>query len=189
VDRIQAIARNPKRTLGVLALVLVAVGVAVGSGANFTATSANPSNTFTAGSLTMSNSLQGAAILTASGLKPGDTTTGTVDIQNTGSIAGAFSLSRTNLVDTPASPAMSSKLDVLVEDCGDFSSGTPSCDASDPDKYSGTLNAMSGSYALGTFAANEKHRYKFTVTFNSGADDTYQSAQSTATFKWDAVQS
>jgi hypothetical protein len=187
MDRLETLARNPKRTLGVLAVVLLAVGVAVGSGANFSAQSANPNNTFTAGSLTIGNS-DADAIFTASNLKPGDVVTGQVDIQNTGSISGAFSLSRTNLVDTPASPALSSQLNVLVEDCGNFSSGTPTCEGADTDVYSGTLSGMTSSYALGTFAANEKHRYLFTVTFSSGAGDTYQSAQSTATFQWDAAQ-
>ena len=63
MNRVQALAAKPKRTIGVLALALAAVGVAVGSGANFSAQSANPSNTFTAGTLTMANSKDGAAIL------------------------------------------------------------------------------------------------------------------------------
>ena len=73
MSRIDVLLIHPKRTLGVLALVLIAVGIAVGSGANFSASSANPSNTFTAGTLTMSNSNDAAAILTASNWKPGDT--------------------------------------------------------------------------------------------------------------------
>src|SRR5215203_3419956 len=87
MSRIDVLLVHPKRTLGVLALVLVAVGVAVGPGANFSASGANPSNTCTAGTLTMSNSNDAAAVLTASNWKPGDTQTGTVDIQNTGSLA------------------------------------------------------------------------------------------------------
>ena len=188
MNRIQALASRPKRTIGVLAVVLAGVGVAVGSGANFTAQSANPSNTFTAGSLSMSNSKDNAAILSASGMKPGDVATGTVDIENTGSIAGTFSLSRTNLVDTPASPAMSTQLNVLVKDCGDFSGATPTCVAGDPTIYSGTLAAMGASYALGNYAPTDKHRYEFTVTFAASAGDQYEGASSTATFQWDAVQ-
>src|SRR6266545_1335916 len=134
MSRIDVLLQHPKRTLGVLALVLVAVGVAVGSGANFSASSANPSNTFTAGTLTMSNSNDAAAILNASNWKPGDTTNGTVDIQNTGSLAGTSSV------------------------------------------------------ALGSYAANEKHRYQFAATFNSSAGNAYQGDNSSATFTWDAVQ-
>ena len=113
MSRIDILIQHPKRTLGVLALVLAAVGVAVGSGATFSASSANPSNTFTAGTLTMSNSADNSAILSVGsspGWKPGDSTSGTVDIKNTGSLAGTFSLNRsalsdTNPNDTPSGPS------------------------------------------------------------------------------------
>jgi len=188
MSRIEVLLAHPKRTLGVLALVLVAVGVAVGSGANFSASSANPSNTFTAGTLTMSNSNDAAAILNASNWKPGDTSTGTVDIQNTGSLSGTFSLSRTALSNSDGSNPLSDKINLVVKDCGDFSSGTPTCDAGDPVKYTGTLTAMTSSVALGTYAANEKHRYQFAATFDSSAGNVYQGDNSSATFTWDAVQ-
>jgi hypothetical protein len=188
MSRLHALAARPKRTLGVLVGVLAAVGVAVGSGANFTAQTANPSNTFSAGTLSMSNSLDGAAILTAGNMKPGDTANGTVDIQNTGSLSGTFSLSRSALNDSDGANPMSQRLDLVVKDCGDFSSGTPTCDAGDPNVYTGTLAAMTGSSALGTYAPNEQHRYQFTVTFQSAAGNVYQGDSSTATFQWDAVQ-
>jgi len=172
----------------VLATALAAVGVAVGSGANFTAQSANPGNAFAAGTLTMSNSKDAAAILTASNMKPGDTATGTVDIQNTGSLAGTFTLTRSALNDSDNVNPMSQKLNLVVKDCGDFSAGTPTCDAADPNKYSGTLAAMTSTVALSSYAANEKHRYEFTVTFDSSADNAYQGDSSTATFQWNATQ-
>jgi spore coat-associated protein N len=184
--RLEALASKPKRTLGVLAVVLAAVCVAVGSGANFSAQTANPSNTFTAGTLTMANS-QAGAILTASNMKPGDTSNGTVDIENTGSLSGTFSLSRSALNDSDSSNPMSDKLNLVVKDCGNFSSGTPSCDAGDPNVYSGTIGAMTGSSALGTYAAGEKHRYQFAVTFDSSAGNAYQGDSSTATFQWNAT--
>lgn len=188
MSRLHVLASRPKRTLGALILILAAVGVAIGSGATFTAQTANPSNTFSSGTLSMSNSKDGAAVLTASGMKPGDTATGTVDIQNTGSLAGTFSLSRSALTDSDGVNPMSQKLNLVVKDCGDFSAGTPTCDAGDPNRYSGTLAAMTGSNALGTYAANDKHRYEFTVTFDSSAGSVYQGDSSTATFQWDAVQ-
>ena len=149
------VARHPLRALGALSALIAAVAVAVGSSASFTATSANPSNTFAAGTLSILNSKEGLAVLTASGMKPGDSATGTVDVQNSGSLSGAFVLSRSNIVDSDAVHPMSAKLDLVVKDCGDFSSGTPTCDVGDPVKYTGTIAAM-GSTALGTFAAAEK---------------------------------
>jgi hypothetical protein len=118
-------------------------------------------------------------------MKPGDSATGTVDVQNSGSLSGAFVLSRSNIVDSDAVNPMSAKLDLVVKDCGDFSSGTPTCDVGDPVKYTGTIAAM-GSTALGTFAAAEKHRYQFAVTFNSSADNFYQGDNSSVEFDWDA---
>ena len=63
--------RHPKRTIAALATGLAATGVAVGSGADFSAQTANPANTFTAGTLKMDNSKAGAAIFAPSDLKPG----------------------------------------------------------------------------------------------------------------------
>src|SRR5688572_4546479 len=72
MSRIRFAVRRPRRVLAALATVLAATGLTVASGADFTARSANPSNTFTTGTLSVSNSRAGAAILSASGLKPGD---------------------------------------------------------------------------------------------------------------------
>jgi spore coat-associated protein N len=179
------VARHPVRVLGAFSALIAAVAVAVGSSASFTASSANPSNTFAAGTLSISNSKEALAVLTASGMKPGDSTNGTVDVQNTGSLSGAFSLSRSNIVDSDVLNPLSAKLDLVVKDCGDFSSGPPTCDAGDPVKYTGTIAAM-GSTALGPFAANEKHRYEFVVTFDSNASNAYQGDNSSVQFDWNA---
>jgi hypothetical protein len=78
VNRLSTLAAHPRRTLGALAVVLAAVGITVGSGANFTASAANPGNVFATGSLSIGNS-PSTALFSASGLKPGDVNTGTVD--------------------------------------------------------------------------------------------------------------
>ena len=179
------VVRHPLRALGALGALVAAVAVAVGSSASFTATSANPSNTFAAGTLTILNSKEGLAVLTASNMKPGESANGTVDVQNTGSLSGAFTLSRSGISDSDATFPMSAKLDLVVKDCGDFSSGPPTCDVGDPAVYTGTIAAM-GSTSLGTFAASEKHRYQFAVTFNSSANNNYQGDSSSVQFDWDA---
>jgi spore coat-associated protein N len=182
---ISFMARHPRRALGALAALLAAVAVAVGSSAAFTASSANPNNTFAAGTLSILNSKEGLAVLTASNMKPGDSATGTVDVENSGTLAGAFTLSRSNIVDSDGSNPMSAKLNLVVKDCGDFSLGTPTCDAGDPQAYSGTVAAM-GSVALGAFAAADKHRYEFVVTFDSSATNAYQGDSSSVQFDWNA---
>lgn len=185
MSRIEVLARTPKRTLSVLALVLVAVAVAVGSGAAFTAQSSNPGNAFAAGTLSLSNSANGA-IFNLSNAVPGESSTGTVDIANTGSIASAITLSRTSLTNSDGANPLSGKVNLVVTDCGTFSAGTPTCDGGDPVKYTGTLDAMSSAIPLGSFAAGEKHRYKFLSTFDLSAGNVYQGASSSATFRWDA---
>src|ERR1700742_2752096 len=82
--------RHPRRTLATLATVLAAVGVTVASGADFTASSANPANVFSTGTLSQFNSAANSAVLTASNMRPGGAATGgTVDIANTVSLSGA----------------------------------------------------------------------------------------------------
>jgi spore coat-associated protein N len=182
MSRFKSLKANPRRSLAALATVLIAVGVTGASGANFTATSANPANTFTAGTMTILNQKEGAAVFTSSpNMRPGDTVTGTVKIKNTGSLSGAFKLAKGPLTDNHATIHMSDKLDFVVSDCGtDLDCVTKS------NVYTGTLAAMGTNYALGNFTANEEHLYEFTATFNAGANDTYQSKSSTVEFDWSA---
>jgi spore coat-associated protein N len=186
MSRVQVLVKRPRRTLGVLVAVLVAVGVAVGSGANFSAQTANPGNAFASGTLTMSNNQDGVAILGASNMKPGDSTQGEVQLQNTGSLAGTFSLNRTNLTDSDGSNPMSAKMNLVVRDCGaDLNCGNGD---DPPPVYNDTLANMNSAIALGNWAASEQHRYRFTATFDSSAGNAYQGDSTSARFEWDAAQ-
>jgi hypothetical protein len=178
-----------------MSVVLAAVGVAAGSGASFSASSSNPSNTFTSGTLSMSNNKSGAAVLTVSNMKPGDTQSGTVDIENTGSLSGTFSMTASNITNggnaSPSTYPMAGKLNLTIADCGTFVGATaPSCPSSPPASgniYQGTLAAFSGNKSLGTFSAGEKHRYIVFANFDASADNNYQSATSSVDFTWNAV--
>ena len=189
MSRLAVLARRPRRTLAALATVLAAVGVTVASGADFTAQSANPSNVFSTGTLTMSNSRADAAVLTASGLRPGETKDGMVDIANTGSLSAAFTLARGALVDSDVNNPLSAKLNAVIDDCGAFN-GTTAPDCSDGDvvnRYTGTLAGMTTTRQLGTFAGSDKHRYRFRVTLDGSADNAYQGDSSTVSFVWNAA--
>jgi spore coat-associated protein N len=183
MSRFKVLRANPRRALAAMATLLIAVGVTAASGATFTAQTANPSNQFTAGTLTMTNSKNAAAILTASNMKPGDTATGTVDIKNTGSVSGAFTLGKTALTNSDTGTPMAPKLNVVVTDCGtdvNCALGTST------NVYTGTLAAMGTGIALGNFAGGAEHRYQFDVTLDTSTDNTYQGDNSVATFTWDA---
>ena len=191
--RIAFLAKNPKRVLGSLAVLVAATGVVAGSGANFTASSANPSNSFTAGTLSILNDKENAAVLTASNMRPGAAaSTGVVDISNTGSIAGDFTLSRSNVTNTDGANPMSAKLNLVVKDCGewpDASTVEPCGDGDDSTVYSGTIDGMGSAQSLGNFSGSEKHRYEFSVQLDASATDAYQGDGSTVRFDWNAVQS
>ncbi|MEI6726403.1 MAG: hypothetical protein WCN81_09300 [Actinomycetes bacterium] len=174
-----------------LAVLLLAVSVVIGSGANFTATSANPANVFSAGNLAQTNSKTGAAILTAALMKPGDTATGTVTITNSGNIPGRFSLSTSNLVDTAGANGgkLSAVLTLKITD------GTNTV-------YTGPINAVGTVQLPNTFLpsvfpwpAAAAHTYTFTVTFPDGGtpgtattgDNAYKGSSMTMQFDWTAV--
>jgi spore coat-associated protein N len=189
MSRLQVLAANPRLALGALVTLLLAAGAVVGSGADFTATSANPTNTFSSGTLTMANSRQGLAVLTASGLRPGGPAqNGTVDIENTGSLSGTFTLARGTVTNTDTSNPLADKLNLTVVDCGTFSGATPpTCgDVDDVNKYSGTLAAM-GTASLGSYNGGVKHRYQFEVTLDGSADNAYQGDSATAAFDFNAA--
>ena len=195
--------RRPKRTLATLALGLTALGVAVGSGADFSAQTANPSNTFSAGALSMDNSRSGAAILSATNLKPGGTEqTGLVDIKNTGSIDGNFTVSRDQVTSSDSGAQnptpFANKVIVSILDCGKarIDNGPygpeqhdPTCgDGDDQVRYVGTLGAQNAPIDLGTFHAGDQHRYLFGANLDPSTGNEYSGDGSSARFVFDAVQ-
>jgi hypothetical protein len=188
--------RRPRRTLGALALGLCAVGVAVGSGADFSASSANPDNTFSAGTLSIDNSTEGAAFLTATNLKPGGAAqTGVVDIRNSGSMPGDFTLSRINMSSThngaDGSPPYTAKVWLTVRDCGGFNGTAPApCgDANDTVVYNHrSLADMGDPIPVGRLQPGERHRFQFTAELDASATNSYQGDTAKAQFQWNAVQ-
>jgi hypothetical protein len=189
MSRLSVLVNRPRRTLAALATVLVAVGITAASGADFTATSANADTTFATGTLSITNEKEAQAIwASTSDMRPGDPArVGTVDITNSGSLSGVFTLKRGAVADSDNTYKLSTKLDLVVKDCGDFSSGTPTCDAGDPVKYGNTIAAMNSDVPLGTFAGGEKHRYQFSVTVNASADNNFQGQNSVVPFSWNAA--
>jgi hypothetical protein len=182
-----ALMSNPRRLIVALVLVAVAVAVAVFATATFTSSSANAGNVVATGDLAVGNSKSGA-ILTASGLVPGDSSTGTVTISNTGSSSGSFSLTTSNLQDTPGAGGqpLSGHLDLVIQDI--------TVPATPTQIYSGKLNAV-GTIQLGRWNAGESHTYKFTTTFPNGGtppsptggDNAYKNASTSIQFDWNAV--
>ena len=80
---------NSRKVLVPLATLLVAGAVAIGSGATWTSTTSS-SVSVTSGDLLHTNN-HDDAVLTVANIKPGDTVTGTVEIENTGSLDAVLS--------------------------------------------------------------------------------------------------
>jgi spore coat-associated protein N len=176
-------------TLGALGLLVAAGSVAVYSGASFNFKTANPTNMFTAGILAHTNSKTAAAIVTATGMEPGQNKVGTVTVKNTGNVAGTFSVAKSAVVDTAGTNGglLSTVLTISVIDV--------TVPATPVTKYTGTLSAM-GSIALGTFAANDTHDYSVTLALpdagvpasNTTGDNTFQGSSLTCQLDWTSVQ-
>jgi hypothetical protein len=100
------------------AVLLLAAGVVVGSGANFSTSAASADNVFTAG-------IVGAApnngmLLNLGPMAPGNTYSGTVEVTNSGNVPGNFYVAATDiqnyLIDgiTPTATDLASRLEVQL---------------------------------------------------------------------------
>lgn len=167
-----------KILLTLAAVSVVTVAAVGGTFANFTATPTSiASNAFASGSLSMTRSGSGA-IFSASAMKIGDTATGSVTITNTGTLAGAYTLSGSS----SGSSALTSQLNLKVYK--DVDGGTAI--------YDGSLGSFS-SASLGTFAASgDAHTFYFHVslptTGTDAGDNAFQGLSASATFTWSATQ-
>lgn len=169
------LSRHPRRVLLALATAMVAAVAAVGSGADFSSHSANPSNTFSSGNLVQSNSKSGINVVAGSNLKPGDVRSGEVTITNTGSLAGTFKLTESNASNGFGAGDMSLKVD-------DVSGANP------VSIYSGDIGKVpAGGINLGSYAAGEARTYRFTATFSKEAPNSDQGKAAKAEYEWDAV--
>jgi len=162
-----------------LAVLLLAASVVIGSGANFTSQSANPSNVFTAGNLTMGNDVPGAIFVSTAKMRPGDVRSGTVTISNTGDVPGQFSLTKTASSDPDN---LGARLDLLIKE------GSTTI-------YTGKLSAMGAQDLLiwQPTGATSSHTYTFTVTWpnnpltSDAADTALMGKTCTYRFDWTAI--
>lgn len=158
-----------------LAVALVAIAVAVVACLGGDHGSARAAVGNATGPL-IGSSVPGAAILTTQDLAPGRARVGEITITNVGDESGDFSLAATGLVDAGA--PLSGQLDLYVEDV--TSSASPST------VYAGKLAGLS-SVELGAIPQGAAHRYRFTVSLPSTANDSFQGATSAVTFVWTAT--
>jgi hypothetical protein len=178
---------NRHRCLGTLLVLLgalLAVTVLLASLAERRTAAAPKARSFVTGALSVSNSRDGAAILTAANMAPGGSVGGTVTIRNTGTIPGSLSISASHLSDAPGpnGGALSEALDLRVVD---------TTSGSDAVVYAGKLGPMP-ELDLVTLPSGDARTYRFTATLPDGgtppsattADNAYQSASVTVDYDW-----
>jgi hypothetical protein len=174
-ERLKWMGKNSRRLIIAILVLVFASIVVVFSLSLFTSSSANPGNMVASGIMEQSNSGDGQAILTVEKLLPGESGSGSVSIENVGDADGHFTLTASNLVDDPVTPAFSSVLTLVVSD-------------GDTQVYSGPLPGIS-TVDLGTWPAGEAHDFTFAVTFDAASGNEYQGAKTTVDLTWNATQS
>jgi len=132
------------------------------------------------GVLSQSNSNNGAAILNAANLRPGESRSGSVQIANTGDLAGTFSLAQSNLGDTPGplGGPLSGGLDLLLEDVTAPAAPVPI--------YSGALAGL-GSRPLGEWAPGTSRSYRFTVSLPAAGTVALAGSAASVSYVWTAT--
>jgi len=171
------------RIVGTLAVggaaAVTALAVTPGTFGGFTSTTDNPNNSVQAGTLTMSNSAAGSAVVTETSpvnkgnMKPGDSVSGSVTITNSGSLPADLTLSISDAVNEFPSGA----LNLTITD-----GVTP--------VYNGTVANTAAAIALGAtpWTAGESHTYTVTVSIPLSAGNDAQGDAASFDLNWNGAQ-
>lgn len=167
--------------VGVLAAVISAVVFSA-----FSSTTENAGNSFSTGSITLTDNDAGSALFNVSGATPGATATRCIKVTyaSTGSVNASV-----KLYGTTGGTGLDQYLDVAITrgtgdaaDCSDFAGATS--------VYSGTLQGYPDNYAAGiddpdaSWSNGESATYRIAVTVQD--DNAAQGLNASQTFTWEA---
>jgi hypothetical protein len=158
-------------------LAFAAIGLAVAAPGRGPAP-ASASLSAAGGAVGISNTREGAAVLSAPALRPGASVTGTVRIGNDGDVAGRFALAATAVDDTPG-PGGGELSDRVVLTVADLTAGTQ--------LFAGHPAGFA-EYDVGTLAPGQQHEFRFTLAWPDGGstDNLYQGSTLSIGFEWRA---
>jgi hypothetical protein len=188
-----------KILLSAFVVAIVAAVTGTGTYAAFSGTTANPSNAFASGTVTIADNDAGGTLLSLSNARPGDSSTGCIKVtysgslnanvhlygSASGSLPGYLTLTVTR--GTDSSPSFAS--------CGSFTADSTNYIGSGAGViYSGNLSGFPSTYGGGvvdptsgspaTWSTSDAHSYKFAVSLQNNASA--QGLSSTASFTWEA---
>ncbi len=186
---------------GLVGLALVTALVTRASNAAFSATTDNTGNSFSAGTLTLTDDDSTTAMFSVAGMEPGDTQIECIQVTYTGTIGspGAVKLYSGGLTDVPgsdpASDGLSDNLNVTVEEgtggtsvsCAGFSSASTIV----PTTTLASLDTTYTDYATGAGAwtptgSPENRSYRFTVELDAATPNAEQGASTNSVaFVWE----
>lgn len=180
-----------------LAFALLLVGATFKSGglAVFTDAQAVDANIFTVGTLDISTAPT-TALVTYSGMAPGDSVTSSIVVTNSGTLALRYAISA--VATNPDAKALKDQLTLTIKTVDTTTPLTPCNDFDGTQLYTGDLDSTAGKLvgdnAQGAqagdrslaVAANET--LCFRVLLPLATSSTYQGATTTATFTFDAEQ-
>ncbi len=136
-----------------LSLLIVGVTgslITFGVFAAFSATTSNPNNSFTAGTVSISDNDGGTALYSVTNKKPGDFAESCIQVTYTGTVTNSIKLYRSAFT---GGSGLDSYIDLAITkgtgtaaDCSDFSGATS--------VYSGTLTALGSTFAGGVALTN-----------------------------------
>ena len=171
---------------------LLGSGVLVwrGTSAVFTATTSNPANSWTAGTVSLADDDSGVALFSASGLLPGDSTTNCLTVDYTGDVPTAVKVYAAGLNDASA---LAQHVDLTIEEgtgggFGDCTGFTP-----DATVYTGTVAAFAAGATdygtgVGSWAptAAQAAVYRIVCTLNASTPSSKQGTTTSMTFRWES---
>jgi hypothetical protein len=129
------------------------------------------------GDVKLANSRGGGAIVSAAGMNPGDTITGSVTISNGGDAPAKLALSKSQLVDSPGvgGGRLSDALYLSVDDL-----------SINRRVYEGPLASMPR-FPLAPIPAGGRHAFRFVVRLPQTRGDAYQLSSTSVRFDWSAT--
>jgi len=188
---------------GVAPVALMASGLLVwqSSYAAFNATTDNPANNWTAGSVILGDDDGGStAMFNASALKPGSTAAKCIVVTSTGTVASAVKLYATGHTTSDPGTAFGTYITLSIQEVsggGTFASRSGECSAltSTATDFSGTLAAFAATnhtYGTGvsswapTGSGTATKTFRVTYTLDSGTPNSAQLGTASAGFTWEA---
>jgi len=172
-----------------LALVVASLVTWRTSSALFTATTVDGSNSFSTGSVVLSENDSGAALFNVGGLKPGATGSACIRVTYSGTIAAAVRVYGTG---ETATNLLDQYLTIAIDEGTNSSSTAGACGTwtASVNVFGGTLDTLGSTWAGGTGtwtpSGSATRDYRITYTLSSAAPSSTMGSTASVTFTWEA---